>query len=300
VENVELLADEIVNHMFHLSQYNLEIIFVDNCSDDGTQDVLRHMCANDKRIKAVFNVKNYATAGSFLNVLYYAKGDCIITIPADFQVPIELIGKMINEWENGAVVIALTKTAVTKDAIWFIRKIFYSINKRLTTHGSLSGFNGSGAYDSAFIDMCKSCKDPLLNLRYMAANHAAPLVCVPYVEQPRRAGVSKFNASLLLDVALKGHFRASDVIPKYAVQTGLMVGGFSFLISIYYLVRKLIDWQNFPIGIAPLIIGMFFLGAIQLIFLGLIGEYILAIDKRQRNEPRVVVKEFINFDEEDV
>jgi glycosyltransferase involved in cell wall biosynthesis len=297
VDNVKPLSTEIALQMEKISQYDYEIIFIDNCSEDGTQDKLREICSEDNRVKAILNAKNFPL-GTGIHVLFQAQGDCIITIPADFQVPVDLIPEMISEWEKGAKAVALIKVSSGKDQIRWLRKLYYKISKRLSSQDTLAGFTGCGAYDKSFIDMCKTRNNPMMNMNffYMVSNYAAPLVLIEYVEQARRSGKSNHNANALIDVAIKRFVSVSDVAPRYAIIAGMLIGAGSLLVSIYYLVRKLLDWYNFPVGVAPLVIGVFFLGAIQLIFLGIIGEYILNINKRQKNEPYVVEKERINFD----
>jgi len=294
--NVEPMANEVVKQMNKLPQYDFEMIFIDNCSTDGTQDALRAICANDKRIKAILNAKNFPM-GSGLHSIFQASGDCVIALPADFQVPVELIPKVISEWEKGASVVVLLKRNSKTDKIRWIRKIYYTMVKRLSDNDTLSGFTGAGLYDRAFLDMCKSRNDPLLAIQYMVTQYAAPLVKITYNEQPRRSGKSNHSISHLINVAIRRFVSLSDVFPRYAILSGLGMGVLSLFVSIYYFVRKMLDWHNFPLGTAPLIIGVFFLGAIQLIFLGLIGEYVLMINERQKNKPRVIEKERINFDE---
>jgi len=282
--------------MEQFPQYDFEIIFSDNCSEDGTQDILRRICGDDKRIKAILNAKNFPS-GSAIHALFQASGELIIFIPADFQVPLELIPEMITRWEDGAKVVALVKTSAKNDKLRIFRRLYYSLSKRLSNQEVLPGFIGNGAYDKSFIDICKMRgNDPIINLIYMTMQYASPLIKLEYCEQPRRSGKSNNNAGMLINIAIRRFISVSDVAPRYAILTGLSIGLGSFIISLYYLIRKLIDWYNFPVGIAPLIIGVFFLGSIQLIFLGLLGEYVLTIEKRQRNEPRVVEKERINFD----
>ena len=297
--NVEPLSKEIIAQMEQLPQYDFEIIFIDNCSEDATQDVIRRICADDKRIKAIFNARNFPE-GSGMHVLFQASGDCIISIPADFQVPVELVQELIKEWENGFTVVALTKIPSKKDKVRGFRKLYYLLSKRLSNQDVLVGFTGSGLYDKSFIDMCKSRNDPMLSIRYMVANYSASLKQLMYNEKPRRSGVSNHSAGAMISIAITRFLRVSDNAPRFAILSGMVVGAGSMLIAIYYLVRKLIDWYNFPVGMAPLVIGVFFLGAIQLIFLGVLGEYILMINKRQKNEPRVVEQERINFTENEV
>ena len=298
VGNVAPLSEEIVKQLEQLPQYDFEIIFIDNCSEDGTQDILREICAKDNRIKAILNAKNFPY-GSGLHVIFQAHGDCVISIPADFQIPVELIPEMITAWERGAKVVALQKKSGKHDKIRFIRKLYYRMSKQFSDHDSLPGFTGSGLYDKSFITMCKTRHDPLIwsNMYHMVAQYAAPLVKKVYHEQPRRSGKTNNSVNNLIDTAIMRFTTISDVFPRYAILAGLLTGVASLFISFYYLIRKLLDWHNFPLGMAPLIIGMFFLGAIQLIFLGIMGEYILKINKRQKNEPHVIEKERINFED---
>ncbi|MCL2819368.1 MAG: glycosyltransferase [Oscillospiraceae bacterium] len=298
INNVEPLANEIILQMDKILKYDYEIIFIDNCSEDGTQDTLRNMCAKNKRIKAIINAKNFPL-GSGMHVLFQASGDCIISIPADFQVPMELIPTMIEEWEKGAMAVALIKSPGKKDKLRGFRNLYYLLTKRLAKKNSLSGFTGSGAYDKTFIEMCKTRNNPMMNMNFftMVSNYAAPIVFIKYKEQSRRSGKSNHGATALIDIAIKRFVSVSDDAPRYAIMIGMVMGLGALLVSIYYLIRKFIDWYNFPVGMAPLVIGVFFLGAMQLIFMGLIGEYILNINKRQMNEPFVIEKERINFSE---
>jgi glycosyltransferase involved in cell wall biosynthesis len=299
VGNVQPLSEELVHYMEQMPQYDFEIIFSDNCSTDGTQDILRKICSGDKRIKAIFNSKNYPS-GSGLNVIYQASGDCIIFIPSDFQVPVMLVPKMIMEWEKGADVVALIKETDKHDKIRVFRKLYYKISGKLTNQAILPGFTGSGLFNRSFIELCRSLNDPLFSMQYMIVHYVSSLVKLNYTEKPRRSGKSKNNFLTLIYISIIRFIYVSDIVPHLAIIAGLSMGIISFLISIYYLVRKLLDWQNFPIGIAPLIIGVFFLGAIQLIFIGLIGEYVIMINERQKNKPLVLEKERINFVDESV
>jgi glycosyltransferase involved in cell wall biosynthesis len=297
VNNVHSMAKELIALLQRHEYYEFEIIFIDNYSDDGTRDKLREICAGDKRIKAILNAKNFPE-GSGLHVLFQAHGDCIISIPADFQVPVNLIDQMIEEWEKGAKVVALTKITAQQDKVKPMRKLYYAISRSFSNEDVLIGFTGSGLYDKSFMDICKMCHDPMLSIRYMVTHYAASLKKLEYMEKPRRSGRSKHSAGSLINVAIMRFIRISDIAPHFSIVIGLFMGIASMVIALYYLVRKIIDWGNFPMGTAPLVIGMFFLGAIQLIFLGLMGEYIMMINKRQKNEPRVVESERINFTSE--
>jgi len=295
VGNVKPLSEELICCLEQFPQYNFEIIFIDNCSTDGTQDILRKICAKDKRIKAILNANNFPY-GSGLHVMFQAKGDCMISIPADFQVPITLIPQMITEWEKGATVVALIKKTGKHDGFRLFRKIYYKISGKLTNQVILSGFTGAGLYDRSFIEICRSLNDPLVSLQYMIVHYTASLVKITYNENPRRSGKSNNTLFSMIYMAITRFISISDIVPHYAIITGLGMGVISFLLSIYYLVRKLLDWYHFPVGIAPLVIGIFFLGAVQLIFIGLIGEYVIMVNERQKNKPLVVEKERINFE----
>jgi len=299
VENIKPLVKEVINFFDQFDKYNFEIIFIDNCSDDGTQNLLKEICIHDKRIKAILNTANFRYTSSWYAMLQ-ASGDCIISIPADFQVPLELLSQMILEWEKGAKVVALLKKPGVHDRYRIFRKLYYSISKKLSGNTTLSGFTGAGLYDKDFIYICKSLNDPFFSLQFMVLHYAYPLVKLIYNEQPRRAGKSKFSFSSLIDTAIFRYIRASNIAPHYAIVSGIILGLISLIISIYYLIRKIINWNNFPIGIAPLIIGIFLFGAIQLIFLGIIGEYIILINERQKNKPLVMEKERINFDDQSI
>lgn len=299
VQNVEPISAEVTalmkkNH----AQYAYEILFIDNCSNDGTQDRLRIICGKDKRVKAILNGKNFPNT-SALHALYEADGDAVILIPADFQVPVPLISEMLKAWEEGAMVVAPIKKNSKSDKIRMFRKLYYWLSSRLSDQDTLSGFTGTALYDRRFLDLCKKTEDPLISMQNMVIRYADPIVKLPYLEQPRRSGRSKSGFGYLIDTAIIRFIGVSNVLPKFAVMTGLGMGVLSLLIGIYYLVRKLIDWNNFPMGIAPMVVGMFLLGSIQLIFIGMLSAYILMINERQMKKPLVIEKERINFDEKD-
>ena len=295
VGNVQPLAEELLRYMEKLPQYDFELIFIDNCSVDGTQNILREVCAKDKRIKAILNAKNFPHSGWY--VILQAQGDCIITIPSDFQVPLEVIPQMISEWEKGITVVALIKKNSKHDKLRLFRKLYYKISGSLSNQDILPGFSIGALYDKSFVKICKDLNDPLFSIQSMISHYAASVTKLVYNEQPRRSGKSNNSMFTLIDIAISRFIRTSDVAPHFAILAGMGMGIVSFLISIYYLVRKLLDWHNFPLGIAPLIIGMFFLGGIQLVFIGLIGEYVITINERQKNKPLVIEKERINFDD---
>ncbi|HPF88214.1 MAG TPA: glycosyltransferase [Candidatus Limiplasma sp.] len=298
VLNVEPISEAVTKLLENYTQYTYEILFIDNCSNDGTQDRLRIIAKKDKRIKVILNGKNFPNT-SALHALYEASGDCVIMIPADFQVPVSLVGDMIDAWENGAMVVAPIKQNSKSDKIRVLRKIYYWMSSKLSEQDTLPGFTGAAMYTRQFLDICKATGDPLISMQDMVIRYADPIVKLHYLEQPRRSGKSKSGAGYLIDTAINRFIGVSNVLPKYAVTTGLGMGLISLIIALYYLVRKLIDWYNFPVGIAPILIGMFLLGSIQLIFIGTLSAYILMINERQMKKPLVIERERINFDTED-
>ena len=298
VLNVEPISEEVTALMQSYTQYTYEILFIDNCSTDGTQDRLRIVAKKDKRIKVILNGKNFPNT-SALHALYEASGDCIILIPADFQVPVALIADMLKAWEDGAMVVAPIKKNSRTDKIRSFRKVYYWMSSKLSNQDTLPGFTGAALYTRQFLDLCKSTEDPLISMQDMIIRYADPIVKLHYQEQPRRSGRSKSGFGYLIDTAIIRFIGVSNILPKFAVMTGLGMGGISLIIGIYYLIRKLIDWYNFPMGIAPMVVGMFFLGSIQLIFIGMLSAYILMINERQMKKPLVLEKERINFDLDD-
>ena len=298
VLNVEPISEDVTALLQAYPQYAYEILFIDNCSTDGTQDRLRIIAQKDKRIKVILNGKNFPNT-SALHALYEASGDCVILFPADFQVPVALIADMLKAWEDGAMVVAPIKKNSRSDKIRAIRKLYYWMSSKLSSQDTLPGFTGTALYTREFLQLCKSTEDPLISMQDMIIRYADPIVKLRYQEQPRRSGRSKSGVGYLIDTAIIRFIGVSNILPKFAVMTGLGMGGISLIIGIYYLIRKLIDWYNFPMGIAPMVVGMFFLGSIQLIFIGMLSAYILMINERQMKKPLVIEKERINFDSDD-
>ncbi len=240
VLNVEPISEEVTKLMRTYKQYTYEILFIDNCSNDGTQDRLRIIAKKDKRVKVILNGKNFPNT-SALHALYEADGDGVILIPADFQVPVALISDMLKAWEEGAMVVAPIKSNHKSDKIRFVRKLYYWMSRKLSDQDTLSGFTGTALYDRKFLELCKHTEDPLISMQNMVVRYSDPVVKLPYQEQPRRSGRSKSGIGYLIDTAIIRFIGVSNVLPKFAVMTGLGLGFVSLLIGVYYLVRKLID-----------------------------------------------------------
>ena len=281
-----------------LPQYDYEILFIDNHSTDGTRAILRGICAENRRVKAIFNARNFGQLRSPVHGLKQAYGDCVVRLNADFQDPPSLIPTLVREWEKGTkIVIGVKKKTEEGRFMAFLRKQYYKILRKITDIGHIENFTGFGLYDKAFVDVVRSIHDPLPYLRGMIAELGYDYVTVPYDRPKRRAGKSKNNFYSLYDVGMVGITSYSKVVLRLATFAGFGVGAVSILIGIIYLILKLVFWDRFRAGMAPMLIGMFFLGAAQLVFIGLLGEYILSINARVLDRPLVVEEERINFED---
>lgn len=296
VENVEELSIAIVGEMKRLPQYDYELIFIDNDSKDGTRDKLRLMCSQNKKIKAIFNAKNFGQNNSPYYGLTQTTGDCAIMMCADFQDPVEMIPRLIHEWEAGYKIVSAIKTTSKENKIMrFLRTCYYKLIKKFSEVEQIEHFTGFGLYDQSFIQVLKDLKDPTPFLRGVVAELGYRRKEIPYEQQRRRAGKTKNNLYSLYDVAMLSFTSYTKIGLRLATFMGFIIAILSMIVAIVYLILKLLFWDTFLMGTAPILIGMFLLGAIQLIFLGLMGEYILSINARIMNRPLVIEEERINF-----
>lgn len=296
--NVIPLADAIVGVLTgELAEYDYEIIFIDNHSKDSTQMKLRQLCRENKRIKAIFNARNFGQMRSPVHGLKQATGDCVIRMCADFQDPVEMIVQFVREWEQGhKIVIGVKKASKEKRIMYWIRACYYKLIRKITDIDHIEQFTGFGLYDKAFVDVVRSLHDPMPYLRGIIAELGFDYKAIPYVQQKRRAGRSKNNFYTLYDYAMVGITSYSKVVMRLATFLGFSVAALSFLAGIFYLVLKIMYWDRFSAGIAPMLIGIFFLGALQLFFIGFLGEYVLSINTRVLDRPLVVEEERLNFE----
>lgn len=298
-ENVQDMTDTLTKIMTEqLPQYDYEILYIDNHSSDDTRKILRRICLEDKHVKAIFNVRNFGQLRSPVHGLKQAYGDCVIRLNADFQDPPALIPELVAKWEEGyKIVIGIKEKTEEGFVMAHIRKAYYKLLRKITDIGHIENFTGFGLYDKVFVDVVRSIHDPVPYLRGMIAEFGYEYATVPYVRPMRKKGHSKNNFYSLYDVAMVGITSYSKVIMRLSTFIGGIVGAASFVIAIVYLILKLVHWDWFRSGIAPLVIGVFFLGGIQLFFTGILGEYILAINSRVLDRPLVVEEERINFDD---
>jgi len=296
-ENVVPLAETLIE-MFEksLSEYSYEIVFIDNDSKDNTRPLLRGLCSKNPKIKAIFNAKNFGQFNSPYYGLMQTSGDCVVLLCADFQDPIDLIPQFVDEWEKGsAIVIGQKAKSKENKLMYFFRSIYYRLIRKMSDVEQIEHFTGFGLYDRAFIDVLQELKDPTPFLRGIVAELGWKKKIIPYEQQKRRAGKTSNNFYRLYDAAMLGFTSYTKIGLRLATFIGFLAAAASLATAIFYLVIKLIHWNEYSMGTASIAVGLFFLGAVQLLFIGLMGEYILSMNQRMMNRPLVIEEERINF-----
>lgn len=297
-ENVEPLSIAIINQLESFKNYDWELIFIDNCSIDGTRKILEDLCNKNKKIKAIFNAKNFGQFNSPYYGLLQTSGDCVISMCADFQDPVEMIPKFVKEWENGyKIVCAIKTTSKENKLMYFLRSCYYSIIKKMSDVEQIEHFTGFGLYDRSFIETLKTLDDPVPFLRGIVAELGYKRKDIPYEQAKRRAGKTSNNWYRLYDAAMLSFTSYTKIGIRIATITGFVFSFFSLFTALIYLILKLLNWNTFPAGTTPILIGVFLFGSIQLFFIGLIGEYILNINTRVMHRPLVIEEKRINFEE---
>lgn len=300
-ENVVPLSKAIIDVLqTKLSQYDYEMIFIDNYSTDNTRPLLRELCSNNPKIKAIFNSKNFGQFNSPFYGLCQSSGDCTILICADFQDPVDMIPQFVQEWENGYKIVCGIKTTSRENKLMrFVRTIYYKLIKKLSSVEQIEHFTGFGLYDKSFIDVLRDLDDPTPFLRGIVAELGPKRKDIPYEQQKRRAGKTKNNWYSLFDAAMLSFTSYTKIGLRLSTFMGFICSGLSFIAAIVYLILKLIYWDRFAAGMIPALLGMLFLGSLQLFFIGIVGEYIMSINTRIIHRPLVIEDERINFDKSD-
>ncbi len=279
-----------------LPDYDYEILFIDNCSKDKTRERLTQLCAEDPKVKAIFNGRNFGQLNSPYHGLLQTSGDCTILMCADFQDPIDMIHKFVHEWERGYKIVIGIKTSSKENRLMYsLRSFYYKLVKRFSDVEQIEHFTGFGLYDREFIEVLRKLDDPAPFLRGIVAELGYKRKDMPYEQQRRRAGKTHNNFYSLYDLAMLSITSYTKIGLRLATFAGVFVGFVSMLVGLVYLALKLMYWDQFPAGTAPMLIGMMFLGAVQLFFIGFIGEYILTINTRMMKRPLVVEEKRINF-----
>ena len=294
--NVEPLAEAILEQMRAFPQYSYDHIYIDNCSTDGTEQKLRRLAAEDKKIKVILNARNFGHIRSPFHGLLQADGDAVVYMVSDFQDPPELIPKLIKLWEGGAkAVLGIKDTSDESGVMFFLRKLYYRLVEKLADVATYQNFTGFGLYDRKIVDYCRELHDPYPYFRGIIAEVGLPVEEIHYHQPKRPRGITKNNFYTLYDMAMLGITNHSKIPLRLATMSGFVMSLMSLLAGLGYFVLKLLLWKQFPIGIAPLVIGLFLFASVQLLFIGILGEYIGSIHTQVLRKPLVVERERINF-----
>lgn len=299
-ENVVLMYEALKNiFQKKLKKYDYEILFIDNKSLDKTRTLIREICAKDKNVKAIFNAQNFGQFNSPYYGLISTTGDCTISVAADFQDPVEMIPKFVKEWENGyKIVIGIKNKSEESKIVYALRSLYYKMIKKFSEVEQIEHFTGFGLYDKDFIEVLKNLDDPDPYLRGIVAELGFERKEIPFTQPKRQRGKSSNNWYRLYDAAMLGITSYTKIGLRLATIVGFMISFLSVFVALIYLVLKLCNWNSFQAGIAPIIIGVFLLGGMQIFFIGFLGEYILNINQRIMHRPLVVVEEKLNFEGE--
>lgn len=297
LENVVPMSEAVVEQFEkNLPEYDYELVFIDNCSTDGTKDKLEAICAKNKNIKAIFNAKNFGQFNSPFYGMCQTTGDATITMCCDFQDPVDLIPQFVREWEKGYKIVSAIKTSSEESGImYFLRSCYYKMIRKMSDVEQIEHFTGTGLYDKSFIEVLRKLDDPTPFLRGIVAELGPQRKDVYYRQAERRAGKTHNNWYRLYDAAMLSFTSYTKIGLRLATIFGFVFSALNMLVALGYFIAKLIWWDEFSMGTAPMLIGIFFTGSVQLFFLGLLGEYILNINTRSMHRPLVVEERRINF-----
>ncbi len=278
-----------------LPKYNYEIFFIDNYSTDSTRKKISDICAKDKKVKAIFNARNFGPVRSVFYGLLQTSGGCAVLMCADFQDPVDMLPKFVKEWEKGhKIVIGIKKRSEESRLMFFLRSQYYKFIQKFSDTEQIRHFTGYGLYDRSFIKLVGGLEDPFPYFRGMVSELGYKIKKIEYVQPKRRAGKTTVNWYRLYKAGMQGITAYTDIGLRAATLLGFALGIVFLLVGIVYFVYKLLFWSSFPLGLAPVVIGIYLLGAVQLFFIGIVGEYILNINARLMKRPLVVEEKRIN------
>jgi polyisoprenyl-phosphate glycosyltransferase len=280
-----------------LPEYDYEHLFIDNCSQDNTVGVLREIAAADHNVRVIVNSRNFGPNHSPYHAILESGGDAVIPVVADLQTPVATIREFVRLWEDGFDMVLGIRVGMS-EARWLqiARNLYYKIMSRLSHLEHYHGFIGFGLFDRKTVEVMRRLVNPNPYFRRIISEIGFSKGFVEYVQPPRKHGKSRLSFPDLLDYAILGMVSCSKVPLRIMTITGLVVATVSFVLGGGFLALKLAFWDSFAMGTAPLLIGMFFLAAIQMLCLGMLGEYIGVIFDHVRNRPLVIERERINFD----
>ena len=294
--NVEEVYSQVKTVMAELPQYRYEHIFIDNASTDNTVAILKRLAAIDHNLKIIVNMKNFGHIRSPYYGILQAYGDAVVMMASDLQDPPATIKEFLQKWEGGSGVVVGVKNQSEENPLMFaIRKFYYNLLNKFSDSEQIKNFTGFGLYDQKFIEALRKLKDPYPYFRGLITELGFNRAEVPFVQPARKRGKTHNNFYTLYDMAMLGFVSHSKIPLRLASFIGFGMSVISFIVGIIYLVYKLLFWDRFEAGLAPLTIGIFLFSSIQLFFIGILGEYIGAIYTQVRERPLVIEKERINF-----
>lgn len=296
-DNIEAMYLRIREIMQSYPQYLYEHVFIDNHSTDATAVILKTIAANDRHVKVIVNARNFGHIRSPIHALFQARGDVMIGIASDFQEPPDLIPEMIAAWEEGYLMVLCVKKASGENGfVYWLRRQYYRMVERLSSVETIQNYTGFGLYDRKVVDLVRGFNDPYPYFRGIIAEISLPNKRLYFHQPARKRGITKNNFYTLYDIAMLGLVSTSKVPLRLATFAGFVGAAISFLIAFIYLVLKIVYWQTFSVGVAPMIIGLFFAQSMMLVFFGIIGEYIGAIYTKVQQRPYAIEQERINFE----
>ncbi len=295
-ENIRECYLQVKKVFAEIGRYRYEHIFIDNGSKDRTAAILREIAAEDKNVKVILNARNFGHIRSGYHAMLQARGDAIISLVSDLQDPPELIKDFITKWEEGFLMVIAVKQESEESIIFFtIRRAYYELVARLAEIELNKNATGFGLYDRRFVEILKEIDDPYPYFRGLVSEVGLPSTKIHYIQPARKRGITSNNFYRLYDMAMLGITNHTKVPLRLATLLGFAISIISFCVAIIYVVLKLLFWQQFSLGLAPLVVGLFFFGSVQLFFIGILGEYIGAIHTQVLKRPHVVELERINF-----
>jgi glycosyltransferase involved in cell wall biosynthesis len=284
-----------------LENYTYEHIFIDNSSRDKTVEIIEELCKKDENVKLIVNSRNFGPSNSVFYGLMQSNSDATILMVADFQDPPEMIRAFLAKWEAGfKIVIGVKNKSKENKLMFFMRQVYYKTIRKISEIDHIDNFTGFGLYDRDVMDILRNLEDPSPYFRGMICEIGFEKAFLTYTQPLRKKGVSKHSLYMLYDIAMLGITSNSKVPLRIATLLGFFIASMSMLVAIVYFILKLTFWNTFDLGLAPLVIGLFFFSSVQLIFIGILGEYIGNIYTQVLNRPLVIEKKRINFDDDNI
>lgn len=295
-ENVAILHARIQAVFDKLDDYDYELIFIDNASSDATVERVRAIVARDPRVRLIVNARNFGHIRSPIHAFMQSGGDACIVMASDLQDPPELLPEFITKWEAGyRIVVGMKPQSLESPLMFALRRLYYRLIGRISEVRLIPNFTGFGLYDRTVVDYLRRIDDPYPYFRGIIADIGYEYAVIPYVQPRRERGITKNNFYTLYDMAMLGITSYSKVPLRLATMVGFTLSLLSLLVAFGYFIAKLAMWDNFSLGMAPMVIGLFFFSSVQLFFIGILGEYIGAIHTQVLKRPLVVEKERVNF-----